>query len=212
MELGFSKIDLNDEPTAREKVYFVIVIVLITVAMMRLFWLPGIDGIKKKKVEVNNVKLQISTLRKFIEIDRKIPSSRPAGDKIGNNRPLEAALAQMGEDPKKVMADVVRDITSRRFMGSIVLNNLSFESAIAKSGYTEVPITLSVLGTFSALQSYLTMLEKLDYLITVDNVVFRLSEDHPGLVVADLNASIYVGGSVEGLEGGNDKKVEGGGG
>lgn len=211
MELNFSKIDLNEEPSAREKIYFGVILVLIAVAIMRLIYFPTLAGIKNKKADINNVKLQMSTLEKFIEIDRRIePLPGVAANTDKSNENLEKALFKMSKNPKKMIADTVKEITSRNAMGSVILNNLSLKPAVVRGSYVSIPVSLNVIGTFTAMQSYLTMIEKLDYLVTIDNISFELSEAHPGLVTADLNASIYASGDLPDVVREPVKKTNGG--
>lgn len=205
MGLSFAKIDWDEEPSTREKAYFFVVLLLIVVAMMRLLLLPTLQKIKIRKQDMNNIKLQASTLEKFIEIDKKIAPLKPALRNEAVDKHLEEALENMSENPKEVIAAVIGEIASRRLMGNVVLNSLSFETAVAHGGYATVPVSLNVLGTFSSLQNYLLMMEKLNYLFTVDNVKFTRSEDHPGLITGELKASIYVGGSKETKKQGGDK-------
>lgn len=197
MGLTFSKIDWGEEPSVREKIYFVIVLVMILFAMMRLFWQPGAERIKKSKQEMRNISLQIDTLKKFIEIDKKIAERKPAVPQKMANEHIANALKKITDNPREVISGIIKEITSRKLMGNVTLNNLSFQTATARSGYTSVPVSLSAVGTFSSLQKYFSAMEKIDYLFTIDNVKLRLSTEHPGLIQADLDGSIYVGGSVE---------------
>lgn len=214
MELNLAKIDWEQEPSAREKVYFFLILILIVFAFARLLWLPTFAKIKVKKQEIENVKMQVSTLEKFIKINKKIEPQKKVQTTKGVNVGIESVLEEMPDDPQEAIAKVIQEITSRRSLGSATLESVSFKSPVAQTGYAAVPILLSVEGTFSALQNYLSRLEKIRYLFTVDNIIFKGSDLHPGLIKADLKCNLYVG-AIKGLsliEGAatGDKKGQGG--
>lgn len=193
MELGFSKMDWNEEPSLREKIYFGAIFFLIAFAMMRLFWFPTQDVIQKKKQEINNIALQITTLQKFIDIDKRIAPAKQADDLGDAGREIEKVLKSMPRDPRKIVSSVIRDITSRNRLGSVVLKNVAFQTAVTKGGYALVPVELSITGTFSAIQNYFSSLEKQKYLFTIDNVKFETTGQQSGLITVGITASIYVG-------------------
>jgi len=194
MGIGFSKVDLNEEATGRERIYFFVILVLVLFAVSRLLILPTMDVIKIRKIDIKSARLQIETLQKFINIDKKIekPKKSPQVQKAVDER-LERALGETRKNSREIIAEVISEITSRRRMGGVVLNSLSFKDAVARSGYTVMPVSLSVLGTYSALRNYLLMLEKVNFLFTVDNINFSVTEKNRGLISADIETSIYVG-------------------
>ncbi len=196
MGIGFSKIDLNEEPSGRERIYFFVILALILFAISRLLIIPTMDVIKARKIDIKSARLQIETLQKFINIDKKIekPRQSPQAQKALDQR-LEVALRKTQKNSREIIAEVVSEVTSRRRMGSVVLNSLSFKDAIARSGYTVMPLSISVLGTYSALRNYLLMLEKANFLFTVDNINFSVTEETRGLISAQIETSIYTGAS-----------------
>lgn len=201
-----TKIDWNEEPSTREKLYFGVIMLLIAVAMMRLLWLPQQMVIKNQKKDINNIELQITTVQKFIDIDKKISAPQKVEHREKLDKQIEEALKSVSEHPKSAIAQIIRRISSKRVMGNVSLNSISFKTANVKSGYAVVPVSLSVLGTFSSLQKYLRSIEKMKYLFTVDNITLSLSEKNSGLISANLEASIYIRSSGAPTPGGEGAK------
>ena len=193
MEMSFSKIDWNEEGSAREKIYFFVVLALIVFMFLRVLWLPTLDKIKGNKGEIKNIKLQTSTLEKFIDLDKKLASAKPAKAAEEIDKEIQTILSKSSKNPQTVITDVVNKMTGRDALGSMTLESISFQPLNALGGYASIPIALSVQGTFSALQNYLSRLEKIEYLFTIDNIKFAESENHTGLIKADIAAKLYVG-------------------
>lgn len=195
MELGlpkFQKIDWNEEPNSREKVFFFIILAMISVAFMRLLWVPTYQSIKQKRMEITNIRLQIKTLEEFVKVNSKLEEKKPKQNIGEQDFRLEQALQGKLGDPHQVIADVTSDITSRRNIGSILLQNISFEPLQMEAGYVRFPLTVNVSGTYSVLQSYLSKLERLNYLFTVDNVKIVMSQDTPGIINAELKCMLFI--------------------
>lgn len=196
MEMNLSKIDWQQEASPRERVYFVIVMILIVFLAFRILWLPISHGMKTKKMEISNLKLQISTLEKFTDLDKKLAPQQPAIKKEEIDKKIEEILKKSSDDPQKIMSSVIRDVTSRSKLGNLILNDVTFQPPVAQSGYASMPVAIVVEGTYSSIETYLSKLEKIEYLFTVDNIKFQVSEAHPGLVVAELTAKLYLGSFV----------------
>lgn len=194
-------VDLDQEAKVREQVIFLIVLIVILVAILRLLWIPVYEKIKIKNEEIKNVKQQVEALKKFIELDKKIAPPEPKKKKGLVFQHIEKELRESSKDPRLTLSEGMQEITSRKRMRNLVLNNLSFKPPQEHVGYYVVPIMLTVQGTFSALQSYFSWLEKIDYLFTVDNIKFSVAPERPGIVVADLRSSLYIGGVIKGLGG-----------
>jgi len=192
MELGASKIDWNAEPSGREKIYFIVVMLMITVAFGRLLWIPTFKNIKNEKIKIKNIKLQVKTLEEFIKINKKIEPKRMVSKEEIDLR-LEKALKGETGNPYEIISDVTTQITASRNVGNIMLEKIAFSPPQAESGYVKFPVSLSVVGTFPITQGYLEKLEGLDYLFIVDNVRVESSEDHVGLIDTELRCSLFVG-------------------
>lgn len=195
MELGFSKVDWQQEASTRERIYFGVVLLLVIVAAMRLLWIPKYEQIQKRKQEIKNVQLQVDTLRKFIDVEKKPPSKPKLERKTIAAGRLQRMLEEVPEDPQQMIAAVIQEITSRKKMKGLTLMGMSFDPAEAGSGYTTIPLKLILRGTFSGLQTYLAKVEREGQLFAVDNLKLRTLDDHPGLIEAELSASLYIMGT-----------------
>ena len=115
-------------------------------------------------------------------------------------------MRRTAKKPQETIAAAMQEITSRKILGNLILNDISFKETDYRSGYAIVPIEMSLRGTFSSLQNYFFGLEKINYLFTVDNIAFKVSDKHPGIIVADLASSLYIG-STRKVEAPGKKKV-----
>lgn len=196
MELGLGKdFDLDQEAKTREQAIFVVVLLLLLVVALRLLWMPVMSKIKEKNQEISAVKKQVEALEKFINLDKKIA---PAQESLGTDKKvtfIEDVLRETAKNPQQTIAQAMREVTSKKRLGNLVLNNISFEQPQDKGGYYIVPIKMNLSGTYSALQSYFAGIEKIDFLYTVDNISFKVSENNPGIIISDLSTSLYIGGA-----------------
>lgn len=192
MGLTTSKIDWSAEPSNRERIYFFVILFLVVVAFARVFWLPSLAIIEKNKADIKSVKMQIKILEDFVKINQKIAPQKPKISKEAVDLKLEEALKGKTGKPHDVISSVTQVLAGKDVVGNLSLQNISFKAPHAESGYAKFPITIEVLGTFSNIQSYLSKLEKIDYLFTVDNIKMLRSEEHSGLLTGDLSCSLYV--------------------
>lgn len=198
MGLEVSKIDWNGEPSSREKVYLVVILILIIAAFARLLWIPTYKNIKQRKVEIGNIRLQITPLEEFLSTNRQVEQQKPVISKEVIDRRFEDALKGKNDNPHQIISDVTSEITSRKNIGNMTLTNIAFEVPKAESGYVKIPIRVEIVGTFPSLQRYLSKLESLDYLFTVDNVKLGASAEHPGMITGELSGTLYIAASAAG--------------
>lgn len=207
MDIGFTQIDLKQEASLREKIYFAVILLLIVVAFARWFYIPKLQQTKLAKVEVKNQQLQIDTLKEFAKI--KIPEviARPQEGEFRTGSKFEKAMAASMKSQQQVVADIVKVLTSHNILGGVSLVGISFGNKADKGMYSSVPMTVEVEGQYSKILNYFGYIEKLGKLVTIDNVEINRKEGTASTIHTKADMSIYVvhdnsAAQVEGQAGG----------
>ncbi|MBI2341918.1 MAG: type 4a pilus biogenesis protein PilO [Deltaproteobacteria bacterium] len=190
MDFNFSQIDLKQEGSQREKIYFFIIMLLLVIAFARWFYIPKLKEIKLAQIELKNGLMQIDTLRQFAQL--KLPELKPAQETeaVKHGTKFEKALAASMKSQQQVVAEMVKLLTSSYMLNGIALSGISFSPEQVKPGYATVPAAIEMDGKYSGIINYLGNVEKFGKLITIDNV--ELTSKVGTSVHAKINISIYV--------------------
>ncbi|PIR17778.1 MAG: hypothetical protein COV46_02715 [Deltaproteobacteria bacterium CG11_big_fil_rev_8_21_14_0_20_49_13] len=194
-----SQFDLKQEAGSRERIYFIIILLLIVVAFARWFYIPKIKQAKLLRVEIKNQSMQIDTLRQFAKL--KIPTLQPqqadqqATFKTGTM--FEKAVEESSKSEQQVIADIVRMLTSNNVLNGVSVSGMNFMPEVNKGNYSTVPIEINLEGKYSGMLNYLGHVEKFGKLVTTDNIELTTSEKAPNVVKAKIDASIYVVNALE---------------
>jgi Tfp pilus assembly protein PilO len=190
MDFNLSQIDLKQEGSPRERIYFFIIVLLVVVSFARWFYIPKVRDIQLAKVEIKNALMQIDTLKQFAQL--KLPDLKPAheNEAVKHGTKFEKALAASMKSHQQVVAGIVKLLTSGNMLNGVSLSGISFSSEQVKTGYAVVPAVIEMDGKYSGVINYLGNVEKFGRLITIDNV--ELTTKHGTSIHAMINISIYV--------------------
>lgn len=193
METG-SQFDIKQEAGPRERIYFIIILLLIVVAFARWFYIPKIKQAKLLRVEIKNQSMQVDTLRQFAQL--KIPTLQPleadqqATFKTGTR--FEKAVEESSRSQQQVIAGIVKMLTSNNVLNGVSISGMNFASEVNRGTYSTIPIDISLEGKYSGVLNYLGHVEKFGKLVTADNIELETSDKASNIVNAKIYASIYV--------------------
>lgn len=188
---GFSQIDLKQEATNRERVYFGVILLLMVVAFARWFYLPRISEIKMVKVELKNFSMQIENLKRFSQL--KIPETQLSERSmvIGGAK-FNKVVEESTKPKQQVIADVMQSLTMYGNLHGVSLSGITLSDPLDKGGYYVVPLVVDLDGRYSGIMTYLSRIERLDRLITANNIELTVAKDNPASVHGKIVGSIYI--------------------
>lgn len=191
MALEFSLVDLKQEASTKERIYFGIILLLIFVAFARWLYIPKMKQIKIASVEIKNLSMQIDTLKKFAQLRLPEAASAQQQNVIRGNR-FAAAVEGSTRPKQEMIAYIVGALTSQDVLKNVSLTGMSFAQEADGSGYIVMPMAIEVEGHYSSIIKYLERIEKMDRLVTADNIELTTVKDKSSIVQAKINVKIFV--------------------
>lgn len=191
MDFNFSQIDLKQEASSKERIYFLVIILLIIVSFARWLYIPKMAQTKKVQAEIASSKMQIDTLKKFAQLKLPVATTQATEQKVKTGSKFEKAIEESMRSEQQVVADIVKLITQSNILNGVSLAGMNFGAEVNKGTYGYVPVSIELQGRYTGILSYLERVEKLGKLITADNVEISAKEN-PSKVTAKIMGSIYV--------------------
>lgn len=192
-------IDWKQEAQGRERIYFVVFLLLIPLMFGRVVWGPKRVKTAEVAQELKNVMLQVDTVKNRLTEVKKIQAARAGA------RPTETSAAATNGDGRfapymqglvrsrqEVMSDIVKRLTGPQALKGIALNGHSIGSDVDAGTYLTVPLELNLEGPFAALVQYFDAVEKMPLLLTIDNITLNAVTEAPGRIQVRLATTVYV--------------------
>lgn len=192
MELNFSQIDLKQEGSGRERVYFALILVLIVVMFARWFYIPKLAKMKQVKVEIKNSLLQIGTLKQFAQLKLPELESPVSQQYISAGTKFERAVEEHMRSQQQVVAEIIKALSTANALKGVIISGINLGDEVNKGAYGAVPLTINLEGKYSGVVSYLSSIERLGKLITIDNIELKVKEGSGSVVEAKVAMNIYL--------------------
>lgn len=192
MELNFSQIDLKQEGSGRERVYFALILVLIVVMFARWFYVPKLTQMKTVKVEIRNSLLQIGTLKQFAQLKLPEVAAPLAQRSISAGTRFEKAVEEHMRSQQQVVAEIIKALSTANALKGVTMNGINLGAEVNKGAYGAVPLTIDLEGKYSGVTSYLSSIERLGKLITIDNIELKVKDSSGSVVQARVVMNIYL--------------------
>lgn len=196
MQFKIPKINLDEEPSFRERMFFGIAIVGIFFMFYNSILSPRIQKIRSTKQELKNAQLQAGAVKMLIDATRQQLAKRVSD--------VSALSPLMDDKVKRILERKVLDPTDEinntvsllgRLAGvkRVKVKTLTTGDRIEKSGYITVPITAELMGTYTGVEGYMDAIENLELPIAVDS--FKLQsevKEGVGTLSTVLNLELYI--------------------
>jgi type IV pilus assembly protein PilO len=145
------------------------VVVAILVAYFFLFWMPLQEEIESVKAQVENQRI---LLKKNQRLASNIPKKKEEYKKL--KRQLKIALNML---PKKSqIPDLLEGVTWAGKDSGLTFSKFKPGNESVKSIYAEVPVSLSVSGTFKQLLTFLKRVGEMPRIVDVKNLDLSLTK------------------------------------
>ncbi len=192
MDMSFSQIDLKQEGSGRERVYFAVILVMTVVMFARLLYIPKLAQIKQVKTEIKNSLLQLGTLKQFAQLKLPEAEATSAQQSMSAGTKFERAVEEHMRSQQQVVAEIIKALSTANALKGVTMSGINLGAEVNKGAYGEVPLTIDIEGKYSGVLSYLSNIERLGKLITIDNIELKVKEGSGSAVQARVSMSIYM--------------------
>ncbi|MFH1830838.1 MAG: type 4a pilus biogenesis protein PilO [Pseudomonadota bacterium] len=192
-KLRISKFSLDQEPSLREKFFFVIVLGGLMLLFVNVFWEPQADRIKTERSELNNIKLEVDALQRLIDSTKtQLALQKKAPQKeLEVDQKVKSMLERKVVDPLAEVHATVGLLSSRRFSRKVKVEDITIGDIVEKENYLMVPISIQLYGRYGGMQGYFKALERIDRMLLIKSFNLRAGEED-GTVKALLDVELYM--------------------
>ncbi|MES2504443.1 MAG: hypothetical protein V4534_06140 [Myxococcota bacterium] len=163
---------LRQKPAGREKILFVGMLLVISVLVVRsCIW----DSHQR-----------ISTLQSEIESLKKVP---PVPPKAVKKAPEKGEKKWVGT--ARAVEDTFEILITSAHLHSIKLTNHQFSQPRQEGGYMKEDVSLTVLGSYGALEKYISYLENMPAPLVIDSLSIKRSSVDRDILSMDLSGGLY---------------------
>lgn len=188
---------LNKQPANKREI---IIFVFVTLAMIYLsygsYYAPKSKEVKELEKQLSDLQQEIKTLELF-------------NDKVGESRKkqiqkISSRVKQSAQDDprlqliKKARApefhlfeDFMKTITSNEFRSSLDVQSLTYSDQIKYGGFAETEFTLTAIGPYMSVMTFMKRLEKVPALVTIKDFKLLISKKDTNVVTLSIKASFY---------------------
>ena len=187
-----TKIKWDQEPTLREKFFFIIVIVGILIFFYNTLWEPRAKKLREVSSQVDILTDQAAAIGKLIEATQLQIAK-------GKTEPGSKAEPEMDVRVKNILerrvVDPIEEVNNTAAMlqdGAIRMRlnvkKMDVGDKIEKGSYSVVPISAEIYGPYLSVINYLDKLESIDRPIVVKS--FKMQSDKSTLGNLDLSMEV----------------------
>lgn len=206
--LSLSGLDWKREATTRERFMFAVIFVACLFVAVRMWWMPMQMKIGKIKAERVMVDLQIDALQRLIDATQRQVAGRAKPSSLdgatGDANRVRSIVDKISAAPAENVARAMHLLSGRRILGGLAFRGVKREEYKLADGYVIIPLSVSVKGTFNAMQRYLGKLEQTELPLLVHSVSMKREQDRSGIVTGTLMIDLFVqkaGASMAGVPG-----------
>lgn len=194
MKFHFTKVDLNQEPTLREKALFVVAMLGVFVLFLNYLWVPQAKRIRTLRIDLRGVNMQAEAVGKLVDATRtqlaKQKGQMPAEPQQEDltKRILERRVL----DPADEINSTIDLLGSRRLVRRLKIKGVDLGDRIEKDAYTIVPMAVRIEGRYAAVQAYLSALERVERPLVVRSFDIKSVQNAPGILDTVVNVNLFI--------------------
>lgn len=192
MELNFSQIDLKQEGSGRERVFFAVILACIVILFARWLYLPKLAQMKMFKAEIKGSLLQIGMLKPFVQFKLPEVAAPTAQQNMSAGTKFERAIEEHMGSQQRVVAEIIKALSTANALRGVTMSGINLGAEVNKGVYGAVPLTIDLEGKYSGVVSYLASIERLGKLITIDNIELKVKEGSGSVVQARVAMNVYM--------------------
>ena len=193
-KLALPRIKLDQEPSVRERIMYVAALAGVAIFFMNTFWTPMTKDVARIQEERKNLLIQVDAFQKLIDATKNQLVQAKADTKKApevDDR-IRKILDRQITDPTEEMNAAVDQLGGRSIAKRIKVKKIDLGARIDQKGYSVAPITIDLLGPYTAVQNYLEAVEGMERAIVVRSVDIKRPAESPQELETSLVVDLYV--------------------
>ena len=182
--------DLKKSVNSREMMLAAVFYLALLFMFLRIFYWPHQAELTLLSEKTQSMQLEKEALEKFASAsqvhqqEQTIFTSKPSTPKMqilsGKNKALITTLPSL-----------LNTITARDFIDSLVVDSMNQSPKVNQNGYSKSPLKLKAHGTFKNILTFLSKVDELKALVTIDALALFLEANQQSDVSLELTATLY---------------------
>lgn len=188
------KVSLQEVPTMRERVFFILAIVAFLYLFIDYIVTPQADKVKILKNEFKSAEMQKEALSKLVEATRSqlaVASNAPKKEETKEGR-VDRILKRRVIDPEGEINSIVSKISGRKFAKQVKIESVKLGERIEKGAFLIANVEVMLEGRYTSVVNYMELLEKAEMPIVVESFELRDKEGGSGLLEAKLRLQLLI--------------------
>ncbi len=195
MKLQVPKGMWKQQPSLREKIFFVAALLGILILFSNYFWSAQGGKLRALQADLKGVEMQTKAIRELI---------KAAGVQLkARQQEQQKPPAEMDPLIKQILGRDVLDATDeihstvallggRKVAQRVNIGAIDVEDASKKKNYTVVPMRIQLSGRFTGVQSYLDEIERLPRALVVRSVDLKTAGAGERMIEATVDVDLYI--------------------
>lgn len=182
----------------REQLLSGAAMVLILIIFFRLVYIPSNQNQVNLNTQIINLRMEKDALEKFVKaLQQKLPSLK--GREIKGPMTAKTKILMGEEEPMtENVAELFKLLSAHSFLKGVRIQELSHIPLKSANGYTEQSFFIGLEGTFRNVAAYLSRVEALPALLSVDNLSIKVVTPKASEIRLELNGSLFaLGGGTQ---------------
>lgn len=188
METSLSNINWHQRPNKREKIIFFITIFIFLFGFIKSCWQPSSGAIGTVKADIKTTQTERQTLQNL--------ASNMSGDMESTINISKEEWELFDKMAKKIAAApdaiLMREFSSPAILRGVKLSEIKFDKKKDEGGIIKQKWSMTLIGSFLSIGSYVENIENLPILLIINNVnIHTLKESKVGHVSATIEGVAY---------------------
>lgn len=194
MNFNLQSFNLKREPTAREKIIFVVVILVTFIFFLDSLWKPQSTKIHALKSELRTVELEANAVKQLIDATAmQLNKAASESDKTPLlddyvKKVVERKIVDVTEEVNST-ADLMR---SRAFAKKADISKVEIGDKVEEGGFIKVPITVEMKGRYTSVKDYFQALETIGRALVVDSFNMEKSIGKSNELIVKIKTELYI--------------------
>lgn len=193
--MNFLSLDLKRTAGMREKVWFLVIFLVLLYLFGQYVWSGLNQKAVQKKNELKTVQTQVEALKKLIDAASKsLSQSQVKADEASakdSNAEIERLLLMSkSTDRATLIGETMHYLSSRQMVGNLKYKGVEAKEQVQKKGYAVVPFDVILEGPYFGIVRYVKEIEKKQKPILINGL--KMASKDENTLVVDLKIGLYL--------------------
>ncbi len=191
---AFQSVNLKREPSGREKIIFLAVLIATLILFLDSLWSPQSAKLHGLKNELSSIDQQLSSLKTLVEATQtqiqkastETDKSAPLNDYV--RKVVDRKIVDVAEEVNTT-ADLMR---SKKFANKADVLNVVVGDRGEEGEFIRIPIKIELKGRYSPIREYMQALENIGRPLIVETFQADKSDPKSNELNVKINAVLYI--------------------